>query len=205
MNILSVHPVSYTHLDVYTRQGCNQADASIPLVFGSFCACGCVGSPSEAQASAGVSFCIGFRSTGPSVHMGLVSGCTDGPVERKQMCIRDRIYGAKDVEYSPTAEEQLEQLTKQGMGDWPVCMAKTQMSLSDDAKQKGRPRDFTPVSYTHLKALLTKGKYSSMVVISAPNAPRKIPLTASIMEETIPPIHSAMPSKIQSSMPYYPV
>lgn len=65
------------------------------------------------------------------------------PLKEKIHTIATQIYGAKDVEYSPTAEEQLEQLTKQGMGDWPVCMAKTQMSLSDDAKQKGRPRDFT--------------------------------------------------------------
>lgn len=84
--------------------------------------------------------------------LALVHTPNDGPhflypdglsLKEKIYTVATQIYGAKDVEYSPTAEEQIALLTKQGMGDWPVCMAKTQMSLSDDAKQKGRPRDFT--------------------------------------------------------------
>ena len=45
--------------------------------------------------------------------------------------------------FSEEAEQQLQRLTELGMGHWPVCMAKTQMSLSDNAKLKGRPTGYT--------------------------------------------------------------
>lgn len=52
------------------------------------------------------------------------------------------IYGADGVTYSPAAERELKRITDLGMGDFPVCMAKTQYSLSDDAKKLGRPSGF---------------------------------------------------------------
>ena len=57
--------------------------------------------------------------------------------------IATTLYGAKDVEYSEHAHEQLKQFQKDGFNTLNVCMAKTQSSLSDDPKRLGRPTDFT--------------------------------------------------------------
>jgi len=67
----------------------------------------------------------------------------DMGLEEKIEAVAKKIYGADGVEFSDTAKEQLKELTRLGMGDWPVCIAKTQMSLSDDAKLRGRPSGFT--------------------------------------------------------------
>ena len=56
--------------------------------------------------------------------------------------IAKEIYGADGVDYSPAAKRELAHLTEIGMGNCPVCMAKTQYSLSDDAKALGRPEGF---------------------------------------------------------------
>jgi formate--tetrahydrofolate ligase len=57
--------------------------------------------------------------------------------------VATEIYGAKDVAYSAAAERELKRIEELGMGNFPVCMAKTQYSLSDDATKLGRPTDFT--------------------------------------------------------------
>lgn len=57
--------------------------------------------------------------------------------------VATEIYGAKDVSYSPAAERELKRITDLGMGNFPVCMAKTQYSLSDDPTKLGRPEGFT--------------------------------------------------------------
>ena len=56
--------------------------------------------------------------------------------------IAKEIYGADGVTYTVAAEKELKRITDLGMGDFPVCMAKTQYSLSDDAKKLGRPSGF---------------------------------------------------------------
>ena len=56
--------------------------------------------------------------------------------------IAQEIYGASDVVFAPAAAKQLKRLTELGFGDLPVCMAKTQYSLSDDPALLGRPKDF---------------------------------------------------------------
>lgn len=56
--------------------------------------------------------------------------------------VAKEIYGADGVTYSPAAERELKKITDLGMGNLPVCMAKTQYSLSDDAKKLGRPTGF---------------------------------------------------------------
>ena len=61
----------------------------------------------------------------------------------KIQTIAQKIYGAKDVTYSVAAERELKKITELGFGNMPVCMAKTQYSLSDDPKKLGRPTDFT--------------------------------------------------------------
>ena len=64
-------------------------------------------------------------------------------LKEKIETVAKEIYGADGVTYSPAAEKELKRITELGMGDLPVCMAKTQYSLSDDATKLGRPTGFT--------------------------------------------------------------
>ena len=57
--------------------------------------------------------------------------------------VAKEIYGADSVSYSPAAEKELKRIEGLGMGHFPVCMAKTQYSLSDDQAKLGRPTGFT--------------------------------------------------------------
>ena len=63
-------------------------------------------------------------------------------LKEKIETVAKEIYGADGVTYSPAAERELKRITDLGMGDFPECMAKTQYSLSDDAKKLGRPSGF---------------------------------------------------------------
>jgi formate--tetrahydrofolate ligase len=65
------------------------------------------------------------------------------PLEKKIETIATRVYGANGVNLLPPAATKLKRFTELGYGRLPICMAKTQNSLSDDAKKLGRPRDFT--------------------------------------------------------------
>lgn len=65
------------------------------------------------------------------------------PVEEKISNIATKIYGATSVEYTSTARRDLRRIDKLGLNALPICMAKTQKSLSDDPKKIGRPTDFT--------------------------------------------------------------
>ena len=64
------------------------------------------------------------------------------PLEEKIRKIAKEIYGAGSVSYSPAAKKAIAKITEMGFGDLPVCMAKTQYSLSDDQKKLGRPEGF---------------------------------------------------------------
>ena len=57
--------------------------------------------------------------------------------------VAKEIYGADGVSYAPAALKELKRIEDLGMGEFPVCMAKTQYSLSDDQTKLGRPRGFT--------------------------------------------------------------
>lgn len=65
------------------------------------------------------------------------------PLADKIRAVATRIYGAKDVAFTPAATKTLKQLTDEGCGHMPVCIAKTQYSFSDDAKKLGAPEGFT--------------------------------------------------------------
>ena len=67
----------------------------------------------------------------------------DLPLTDKIEKIAHEIYGASEVTYLPAAKREIDRLTELGMGDYPVCMAKTQYSLSDDPKKLGRPTDYS--------------------------------------------------------------
>lgn len=72
------------------------------------------------------------------------------PLYPDEMSLKDKIgtiaaqiYGADGVSYAPAAEKALERIEKMGFLNLPVCMAKTQYSLSDDQEKLGRPTGFT--------------------------------------------------------------
>ena len=64
-------------------------------------------------------------------------------LEEKIEKIAKEIYGADGVTYTPAAAKELKHIADMGMSDFPVCMAKTQYSLSDDQTKLGRPSGFT--------------------------------------------------------------
>jgi formate--tetrahydrofolate ligase len=67
----------------------------------------------------------------------------DLSLKEKIETVAKEIYGADGVTYSAAAERELKRITELGMDKFPVCMAKTQYSLSDDPKKLGRPSGFT--------------------------------------------------------------
>jgi formate--tetrahydrofolate ligase len=67
----------------------------------------------------------------------------DLPLKEKINTIATKIYGADGVSYTKIAEDTLERFNRMGYGELPVCVAKTQYSLSDDPALLGRPRGFT--------------------------------------------------------------
>jgi formate--tetrahydrofolate ligase len=65
------------------------------------------------------------------------------PFEKKIETICKKMYGADHVEYTIKAKNQLDKIDQLGFGNLPVCIAKTQKSLSDDQNKRGRPQGFT--------------------------------------------------------------
>lgn len=76
--------------------------------------------------------------------------------------IAREIYGADGVTYDPAAEKQLAKVTELGFGAFPVCMAKNQYSLSDDASKLGRPSGFT----IHIRELYVSAGAGFVVAIT---------------------------------------
>ena len=66
----------------------------------------------------------------------------DLPLKEKITQIATKIYGADGVDFAPAAAKEIDNLEKLGYGGVPVCMAKTQYSLTDDEKKLGRPEGF---------------------------------------------------------------
>jgi formate--tetrahydrofolate ligase len=78
------------------------------------------------------------------------------PIKRKIETIAVRMYGAAGVSYGAQAERDIEQAARWGCDRWPICMAKTPLSLSHDPSLKGRPSGFT-VPITELRILAGAG------------------------------------------------
>ena len=76
------------------------------------------------------------------------------PIKKKIETIATRVYGARSVSYAKAAERDIKQIGELGYAGLPVCVAKTQMSLSDDGALAGRPRDF---DITVRKVVLSAG------------------------------------------------
>src|SRR6202007_2020563 len=63
----------------------------------------------------------------------------DAPLQDKIEAVAKQVYGAKDVYYYPEAEAKLGQFTREGLAHFPVCMAKTHLSLSSDPTLPNAP------------------------------------------------------------------
>ncbi|MEN2996051.1 MAG: formate--tetrahydrofolate ligase, partial [Acetomicrobium sp.] len=66
----------------------------------------------------------------------------DLSLTEKMRTIATKVYGAEDVEYSSQALKTIKNLEEKGFGGLPVCMAKTQLSISDDPQKLGRPKGY---------------------------------------------------------------
>jgi len=64
------------------------------------------------------------------------------PIKEKVNIVAQKFYGADGVDFLPAAESQIEKIESLGFGNLPICVAKTQTSLTDDPKVYGRPRNF---------------------------------------------------------------
>jgi len=69
----------------------------------------------------------------------------DDTIADKILAVAQKIYGAKGVTYTAVAKKQLAEIERLGFGKFPICVAKTQYSLSDDATKLGRPKDFNVI------------------------------------------------------------
>lgn len=67
---------------------------------------------------------------------------TERPIKEKIEAIATKVYGAEGVDFTPKALKEIKNLENLGYGNLPICMAKTQYSLSDNAKLLGRPSGF---------------------------------------------------------------
>ena len=93
---------------------------------------------------------VGGEALGKEVLKQLDKAAAFRPVQTLSLSLEEKIgkvakeiYGAKDVNYSPKAKKELEKLSLLGFSECPVCMAKTQYSLSDNPALLGRPEGFT--------------------------------------------------------------
>ena len=67
----------------------------------------------------------------------------DAPIRDKVQAIATRVYGADNVHFLPVAEQKIARFAEQGLGELPICMAKTHLSLSDDPTLLIAPTGFT--------------------------------------------------------------
>ncbi|KAF0818704.1 MULTISPECIES: formate--tetrahydrofolate ligase [unclassified Cytobacillus] len=95
------------------------------------------------------------------------------PLEDKILTVAQKVYGADNVEYSTKAKKQLKDFESFGWGVLPVCMAKTQYSLSDDPSKLGRPSDFT-ITIRELKPSIGAGFIVALTgdVMTMPGLPK---------------------------------
>ena len=94
-------------------------------------------------------------------------------IEEKITAIATRVYGAKEVAFTEEAKEQIALYTSLGWDKMPICMAKTQMSLSDDAKVYGAPKNFT-ITVRELRPSLGAGFLVALTgkILTMPGLPK---------------------------------
>ena len=116
----------------------------------------------------------------PSAEAFTFSYPTDTTLVRKLNAIVQRVYGGAQAVLTPAAQKQAERLTELGFGDLPVCMAKTQYSLSDDPTLLGAPKDFA-VTVRSLKVSAGAGFIVALTgeIMTMPGLP-KVPAAEKI-------------------------
>ena len=116
----------------------------------------------------------------PSAEAFTFSYPTDTTLVNKLNAIVQRVYGGAQAVLTPAAQKQAERLTELGFGDLPVCMAKTQYSLSDDPTLLGAPKDFT-VTVRSLKVSAGAGFIVALTgeIMTMPGLP-KVPAAEKI-------------------------
>ncbi|TYK98583.1 formate--tetrahydrofolate ligase [Streptococcus dysgalactiae] len=104
----------------------------------------------------------------------------DDSIETKLTKIVTKVYGGKGINLSPAAKRELTDLERLGFGNYPICMAKTQYSFSDDAKKLGAPTDFT-VTISNLKVSAGAGFIVALTgaIMTMPGLP-KVPASETI-------------------------
>ncbi|MBO0448817.1 formate--tetrahydrofolate ligase [Enterococcus sp. MJM12] len=97
----------------------------------------------------------------------------DDSIEEKLNKIVQKVYGGKKVDLTPSAKKELKELERLGFGNYPICMAKTQYSFSDDATLLGAPTDFT-VTIRNLKVSAGAGFIVALTgaVMTMPGLPK---------------------------------
>ncbi|UTR09596.1 formate--tetrahydrofolate ligase [Evansella sp. LMS18] len=98
----------------------------------------------------------------------------DTSIKEKVEAIATKVYGAREVVFSGQALKQIVTYEKNGWGNLPVCMAKTQYSLSDDPTKLGRPEDFT-ITVRELKPSVGAGFIVALTgnVMTMPGLPKE--------------------------------
>ena len=101
-------------------------------------------------------------------------------IETKLNKIVTKVYGGKGVRLTPAAKRELKQLEELGFSNYPICMAKTQYSFSDDAKKIGAPKDFV-VTISQLKVSAGAGFIVALTgaIMTMPGLP-KVPASEKI-------------------------
>lgn len=101
-------------------------------------------------------------------------------IETKLNKIVTKVYGGKGVRLTPAAKRELKQLEELGFSNYPICMAKTQYSFSDDAKKLGAPKDFF-VTISQLKVSAGAGFIVALTgaIMTMPGLP-KVPASEKI-------------------------
>lgn len=102
------------------------------------------------------------------------------PVREKIEIIAKKIYGADGVDFVGNANKQIDEIESLGYGNLPICVAKTQYSISDDAKKLGRPKDFR-ISVRNVKPSVGAGFLVALTgdIMTMPGLP-KVPAAEAI-------------------------
>ena len=103
------------------------------------------------------------------------------PIKEKMNIIAREIYGADGVEYSPSAVKQIKTFEENGWDKLPICVAKTQYSLSDNASRLGRPQGFT-VTVREFKPSIGAGFIVALMgdIMTMPGLP-KVPASTNMV------------------------
>ncbi|MDR0921360.1 MAG: formate--tetrahydrofolate ligase [Lactobacillales bacterium] len=105
---------------------------------------------------------------------------TQDSIKEKLTKVVQKVYGGTGIELTPAAKKELSELERLGFGSYPICIAKTQYSFSEDAKRIGRPKDFT-ITIRNLKVSAGAGFIVALTgnIMTMPGLP-KVPAAENI-------------------------